>query len=336
MTDFRTGGALLSVLLALAAGTSFAQPTSEPPQQDENDAYTSARGFPEYRIGSGDELLIRIWTGIEEREYEVAVQSDGSIFLPFVGLANLPAGDRSALELRDLIVERLRQSFREPAAEVRVTNRVARVVTLLGEIRTAPRGDTGPGRYPLPGRIRLVDFVTEHGGVTVEADLNNTQLIRDGKSSTYNLSRAVFQGDIDQNPILDDGDLVYIPPLSTSSRKYLVFGEVNDPGLLELPSSAPIAEVIARAGGFTVDAHKSEIVVLRGGLEQPMLLRANFEDLKRGDIAQNLTLESGDMIFVGRRKLAGFRDIMSSFTAPLSFIYTSLLVYTVANNESTN
>jgi polysaccharide export outer membrane protein len=312
---------------ALAVQQPAPSPT-EPGEQGEQDnqAFTTARGFAEYRIGPGDELLIRIWTGVDAKEYEVFVQADGNIFLPFVGLANLEAGDRSALELRDQIVDRLRVSYREPAAEVHVKTRVARVVTLLGEIRATTRARTGPGRYPLPGRIRLVDFVTEHGGFSNQANLNLTQLIRKGQTTVYNLSRAIFESDDSQNPVLDDQDLVYVPPLSTSSLKLMMFGEVGRQGLLEMADEVPIAEAIARSGGLTKNAHKSGVVVVRGGIENPTVLKSDFEALNKGDVAQNFLLKDGDMVFVGRRKLATFTDVMLAFSVPLSAIYTTVLI----------
>ena len=302
-------------------------------QEDGNQAFTTSRGIAEYRIGADDELRIRIWTGLEAREYQVVVQADGNVFLPFVGLASLEAGDRSALELRDQIVERLRSSYREPVAEVIVTKKVARLVTMMGEVRNTGREETGPGRYPLPGRVRLVDFITEHGGLTDEADLSRTQIMRGGESQVYNLSRAIFQNDPSQNPVLDAGDLVLVPALSTSSRKIMIFGEVGEAGLLEVSDNIPLSEAVARAGGLTKDAHKSGVVVVRGGLEKPVLLTSNWEALQKGDLSQNFLVQDGDMIFVGRRKLASFTDVMHAFALPLSAIYTTLLI---SNSAGTN
>lgn len=342
-----TGGTLVAIVatsgstLAMqesAPRSSQAGQASQPTEREQsaetaNDAFTFSNGIAEYRIGTGDELRVRIWTGVESKEYEVVVQADGTIFLPFVGLANMQAGDLSALQLREQIVERLRASYRGPAAEVVVLKRVARLVALVGEIRTMTRANSGPGRYPLPGRIRLLEFITEHGGFSDEAAFNSTQLIRRGTTLEYDLSRAIFQNDITQNPVLDGGDLIYVPALSTSSRKLMIFGEVNRPGLLELTSDVPIAEAIARMGGMTKNAHQSAVAVVRGGLEQPTVLVSNWEEMKKGDLSQNFVVENGDLIFVGRRKLATFTDIMQAFALPLSAIYTTILI---SNAASTN
>ena len=165
----------------------------------------------------------------------------------------------------------------------------------------------------------------KEGHVVWSLDLTR-QLIRAGETIVLNLSQAVFQNDDSQNPILDDGDLVYIPPLSTSSRRIMMLGEVGQPGLLELPSEVRVAEAIARSGGFTQDAHLSKVVVVRGGLDEPILLAANFKSLIEGDLSQNFLLKDGDLVFVARRALSNFRDVMSVFSAPLSFLYTGLLI----------
>ena len=319
--------------MILAAISASPRITLASQQEEGNRAYTTTHGVAEYRIGPEDELRIRIWTGVEAKEYEVVVQADGTIFLPFVGLASMEAGDLSALGLRDQIIERLRESYREPAAAVVVTEKVARLATIMGEIRTTVRGETGPGRYPLPGRVRLVDFLTEHGGLTDEAALNRAQISRSGETNVYNLSRAIFQNDESQNPILDDGDLIYIPALSTNSQKLLVFGEVGRPGLLEIGEDIPISEAIALTGGFTKDAHKSSVVIVRGGLEDPVVLISNWESLQEGDLTQDLTMQDGDMIFVGRRKLATFTEVMQAFALPLSAIYTTLLISNSAGSN---
>ncbi len=244
----------------------------------------------------------------------------------FWDLASLKAGNKSALELRDEIVGRLRESYRDPAAEVRVTKRVARLVSVMGEIRNMNRAETGPGRYALPGRIRLVEFVTQHGGFIEEADFNHTRLVRKGETFIYNLSKAIFENDGSQNPILDSGDLVYIPSLDVNSRKILIFEEVGNPGLLQVSEDLPIAEAIARMGGMTRSAHQSAVSVVRGGLEEPTVMVSNWEEMKKGDLSQNFTVQNGDLIFVGRRKLATFTDIMQAFALPLSAIYTTILI----------
>jgi hypothetical protein len=66
--------------------------------------------------------------------------------------------------------------------------------------------------------------------------------------------------------------------------------------------------------------------VVRGQLDEPQLLAANFEAMKKGDLSQNFMLEDGDMVFVGRRKLSTYFDIMRVFVEPLSILTTTAVL----------
>jgi polysaccharide export outer membrane protein len=87
-----------------------------------------------------------------------------------------------------------------------------------------------------------------------------------------------------------------------------VTGEVNRPQLFAANSQMSILEVIARAGGTTVNARRNRVRVLRTSVrgEQQEL----FVDLTRPEqgIAR-APIHSGDQIIVDRRK-SFFRDIL--------------------------
>ena len=48
------------------------------------------------------------------------------------------------------------------------------------------------------------------GGPTKQANLRDVQVVRDGVSTTYNVT-ALTHGDMSQNPTLQDGDTVVVP-----------------------------------------------------------------------------------------------------------------------------
>ena len=67
-------------------------------------------------------------------------------------------------------------------------------------------------------------------------------------------------------------------------------------------------------------------MVVRGDLENPQLLAANFEAMKKGDLSQNIMLADGDLIFVGRRKLATYFEVMRVFAEPLNILVTTAVL----------
>ena len=86
-------------------------------------------------------------------------------------------------------------------------------------------------------------------------------------------------------------------------RKKLVsvFGQVNRPGLIEIPPERrmTVIEAITAAGGLTRLARSSGIQLIREGKKDPMLY--NMEELKNPD--RPVYVESGDVVFVPESRI---------------------------------
>lgn len=86
-------------------------------------------------------------------------------------------------------------------------------------------------------------------------------------------------------------------------RKKLVsvFGQVNRPGLIEIPPERKmtVIEAITAAGGLTRLARSSGIQLIREGKKDPMLY--NMDDLKNPD--RPIYVESGDVVFVPESRI---------------------------------
>lgn len=81
-------------------------------------------------------------------------------------------------------------------------------------IPTAPRISVvglvaKPGAVVLRTDFSLLDALYEAGGPSQYADLSHVSVIRDGKTTGYNVA-ALQRGDATQNPELRDGDTVYV------------------------------------------------------------------------------------------------------------------------------
>lgn len=86
---------------------------------------------------------------------------------------------------------------------------------------------------------------------------------------------------------------------SVESRKFFVLGEVNNPGIFPADSSPTVLQAITAAGGVNADAKLNSILLARGGTNKPELRKLNLEvALKEGDFRDNITLQTGDMLYV--------------------------------------
>jgi polysaccharide export outer membrane protein len=201
---------------------------------------------------------------------------------------------------------------------------------LINRLDTSISGiGTGPGKYPLMGKTRILDFIVMAGGPIAgeefaNADLRKVEVVRKGKSYTINLYKAMFKGDMSQNIVIDDGDIVTVPELPTYGERVYVFGEVKTQGIYKLKDAYDLLAAVSKAGGTTRVAVDSDIKIIRGykeDREKPIILAANLNEiLKRGDIAQNIPLQNGDVVYVPRTAIGDLNEFILNTTPLLDYL----------------
>jgi polysaccharide export outer membrane protein len=104
--------------------------------------------------------------------------------------------------------------------------------------------------------------------------------------------------------ILDNGDIVTVPELPVFGERVYVLGEVNSQGIYRLKDASDLLASLSLAGGPTGKAVKSDIKIIREYQErkgEPIILSASYDAItKQGDIAQNVALRNGDIVWVPR------------------------------------
>jgi polysaccharide export outer membrane protein len=317
---------LLATLCALTGGRAAVVAPS--PEQ----GYAPAA---DYRFAPGDILSLRIWDGEKLDEKQLTVQSDGTAFLPILGFGSLELGGRTAPEAKQEIESRLGKIYKEIYTELLVMRYAGHRVNLMGEVRTTSRTDSGPGEWPLAGPTRLVTFLSEHGGPTPDADLMRVQVVaHDGVTTEVNLFRAVFQQSAADNPMLGDGDFVYLPSLAMGNRKVFVLGDVSRPGVVPIYDKMSLVEAIANAGGIVRHGNPTEVAVIRRRADgQPDMQVADLKNLfKTGNLKDNLSLSPGDIVFVPRGALGTLQDIFTVISPALDTIESLYIINNFRKN----
>ena len=304
-----------------------------------NSSFTERRGTPEYLLGPGDSLKITFWEGAKNTEYIADVRSDGKISYAFMD--DVVVSGRTVGELHEALVEGLKSYIRSPRLEVVVKEYRSKPVLLFGQINKIPPGPSGPGKYPLKGKTTILDLIVSAGGPVMgrggavtgtnqtqvvvgddggNADLRNVELLRKGKRFTLNLYDVMYKGAADQNVILDNGDIVTVPELPVFGERVYVLGEVNSQGIYRLKDASDLLASLSLAGGPTSLAVKSDIKIIREYQERkgdPTILSASYDDItKKGDIAQNVRLRNGDIVWVPRILIGDINEFIRN-TIPL-------------------
>lgn len=273
-------------------------------QETENSVFKVTNGAADYRIGPGDTLKITLWRGLESTESMVTVDAEGTITVSF--LDNVDVGGLTVRESRQMIIDGLKKYFKNPRASVVVEKYNSKFASITGAVNRI--SGNRAGKYPLSGKVTILEAIADVGGFAVDANLAAIKLTRkNGQTLTLDLFKAMNQGDVSQNVDIDDGDLVYIPRLTKAENRVYVFGEVKTPGAYPFEgTTARVFDIIAQAGGVTVFADEAETRVVRGDPANPQIIIANMKALmEQGDQTQNMTMMNGDLIYVPRSGWGG-------------------------------
>ena len=292
-------------------------------------AFNIVDGIPEPKLGASDVLSITVWNGETREEEEVKVAQDGTLFIPFGVNRILDTTGLTSSGLKERIEQELLVFFRQVVVQVVFEEFHSNRAYLLGEV-AAGAGAEGPGFYSLEGRKRVLEFIIQHGGFTNNANLTQIQLNRaDGEVVLLNLSDVIFQGNESQNPIVNPGDIVWVPSKEIGSKSYFVFGEVGAPGVVSAPGDMTLVTAISMAGSMTLHAERDTVYVARaqGFGDQPEVLKLDLKRLQEeADFSQNITLQENDVVFVPQRGLSRFRDVVAAITPVFSLITTGIIV----------
>ncbi|MFZ5907794.1 MAG: polysaccharide biosynthesis/export family protein [Nitrospirota bacterium] len=162
--------------------------------------------------------------------------------------------------------------------------------------------------------IRIEEFILGSGD-TVEISVyrhddlkRNVQVDPSGKIS-YPLLGDIMAGGMSIYRLRDtirDGLSAYIvdPQVTVSiasiqSKKVYVLGEVSKPGVLTYNPPMSIVEAISMAGGFTLDANKGGVIVMRENEGEPQLVELDVERvLEKGELQQNIQMKAGDVVYI--------------------------------------
>src|SRR5207247_7644990 len=131
----------------------------------------------EYRVGPGEVLSLRIWNGQKIDELKLTVQSDGEAFLPVMGIGSLPVAGRTVVEIKKDLEARFHTIYKETYVELLISKYAGHRVSLMGEVKTTARAESGPGNWDLEGPTRLVSFLSAHGGPAPDAHVLGTQFL---------------------------------------------------------------------------------------------------------------------------------------------------------------
>jgi polysaccharide export outer membrane protein len=239
-------------------------------------------------VGAGDQIFIAVF-GQPDMSAEVTINDNGQVTLPLIG--TLKIGDLSPQAIERLVAKRLRDGeyLRSPEVSVQVRQLRSQIFSVLGEVQR-------PGRFPLQGRLTVLDALATAGGVTTRADRIVFLIRRNHAKGTDTQRQEIAieldqlvdksRGDVDLE--LKNEDVVFV----AQQKFFYIHGEVRRPGAYPMEPDLNLMRAISLGGGVTE----------RGSIKRIRIHRQQ-SDKKITEFKPELIapIQNGDVIYVDER-----------------------------------
>ena len=276
---------------------------------------------PDYKIGAEDVLEVAVFED-PTLGGTARVAGSGAIVLPLLGVVQ--AAGLTPIELGKSVEDSLRRTYiKDPHVTVAIKDYASQPVNMLGAFRS-------PGIYQIKGEKRLMDMLAMVGGLNGSSKAIQVNRTHSGSAEpsspeviTIN-SEDLFENALPEaNISIYAGDIVYALP---APEPIYLLGEVIRPGQYDLRNgkAMTLGQAITVAGGFTREADKKKLTIIRYQLdgtkvEIPVVANGkNLLDLATSDVR----LEPNDILvvpptknkakFVGNRAIDAAISIVSS------------------------
>ena len=204
---------------------------------------------PDYLIGPGDELLIRVW-GQVDVNYRAVVDRNGAIYVPRMGAISV-AGTRYD-QIHSVVQAAIARVFKNFELNVTMGQLRSIQVFVVGQVRR-------PGSYTVSSLSTLVNALFASGGPSKRGSMRRIVLKRQGKEvTTFDLYDLLANGDKSKDAQLLPGDVIYVPPVGPLVA---LAGSVNIPAIYELKEHDTLGDLLNDAGGLTTTAGGQRVII---------------------------------------------------------------------------
>ena len=263
-----------------------------------------------YKIGVGDKLEVTFWQD-PALNMTVRVAEDGTVLLPVGG--SIQAAGLSLEELSSKIIDSISLFYRNiTSAAVSVVEYGSQRVYVMGQV-------INPGKYMFEKIPDLWEIISEAGGATEQANLNNVIIIREeegeNRSITVDLASVLRDREFESLPEIRPGDTIHIPAvigtvagsginaIQSSQKVLFIYGQVGAPGVYTFNKQLNLLEALVTAGGPTEDAALNMVKVIRKTGAYSSVTEIDVKRYSKESVPQFFMVQEGDAIYVPRRRV---------------------------------
>ena len=266
-----------------------------------------------YVLGPGDKLGLSIISSVN-LTYIITITPTGHLWIPDIGTVHVSG---FSIPSAEGVVKQYVQEYKYNSAQVKlVLMNVRRFkVQVIGAVNN-------PGFASITSIDRLTHVIHKSGGLHKYAEEETVKILgQKGNEYQYSLKKFEINGDLNNNPIIKEGDIIHVPymdkyvelienTLTHKKNPVLVTGFVMKPGSHKYIPGYSIKDYVALSGGAADMGSLKNVSIIRDGIEIYI---------------ENKNVIPGDQIHVPanmKYKLLGNISILQTTTAIMSLYLT--------------
>lgn len=204
-----------------------------------------------YRLGPGDAVYIDIY-GASQKTIESTVTPDGTVVIE--GFGPVSVSGLTVAQANGRLRATLGARYSSSRINLTVGQTKTIMVNVMGNVNA-------PGSYTLSAFATVFHALYMAGGINEIGTLRNIKVYRGGRQITaVDIYDYILNGRLTGNIRLAEGDVIIVGEYDCLVN---ITGKVKRPMYYEMKRSESVGTVLKYAGGFTGDAYKKSVRLVR-------------------------------------------------------------------------
>lgn len=204
-----------------------------------------------YRLGPGDAVYIDIY-GASQKTIESTVTPDGTVVIE--GFGPVSVSGLTVAQANSRLRSTLGARYSSSRINLTVGQTKTIMVNVMGNVNA-------PGSYTLSAFATVFHALYMAGGINEIGTLRNIKVFRGGRQITaVDIYDYILNGRLTGNIRLAEGDVIIVGEYDCLVN---ITGKVKRPMYYEMKRSESVGTVLKYAGGFTGDAYKKSVRLVR-------------------------------------------------------------------------
>ena len=222
-----------------------------------------------YTLGPGDAVNIDVW-GASQKSFQSTVSPDGTIQIE--GFGPISVAGLTVAQANSRLRSQLGSRYQSSQIRLTVGQTKTIIVNVMGEVNV-------PGTYTLSAFATVFNALYMAGGISDIGTLRNIKVFRNNRQiSTVDVYDYILNGNQNGNVRLADNDVIIVGPYESLVN---VTGKVKRPMYYEMKKTESMGALLNYAGGFTGDAYRKSVRVVRKAGTQYSVFNVSEFDLAR-------------------------------------------------------